>query len=258
MKNPLRRSSASLESLLAFVSLLTRTLVALEGQLKSMQCLQPQLTPCRFGYVEFVDSAAGLKAQQELNGTDLDNRALNIDFANVKKDPKERSNQRQNKFGDQSTPPSDTLFVANIAFGANEDTLGQAFGEHGTVTSVRLPTDMESGQPKGYGYVQFGSIEDATKAMEGMSGAVIEGRPIRLDYAGPRPDRNGGGGGRGGYDRGGRGGGRGRGGFDRGGRGGDRGGRGRGGFDRGGRGGGRGGSTNRGGFGDFKGKKMTF
>lgn len=213
------------------------------------------ITDCkRFGYVEFVENSAGLKAKEELTGTMLDNRALNIDFANAKKDPKDRSNQRQKSFGDQSTAPSDTLFVANIAFGANEDTLGEAFGAHGAVTSVRLPTDMESGQPKGYGYVQFGSIEDATAAMEQMSGAVIEGRPIRLDYAGPKPDRNAGGGGRGG-DRGGRGGGRGRGGFDRGGRGG---GRGRGGFDRGGRGGGRGGSTNRGGFGDFKGKKMTF
>ena len=184
----------------------------------------------------------------------LDNRPLNIDFANAKKDAKERSNQRQNKFGDrQSTAPSDTLFVANVAFSANEDIIGEAFGAHGSVLSVRLPTDMESGQPKGYGYVQFGSIEDATTALEQMSGATIEGRPIRLDFAGPRPERNGG-------DRGGRGGGRGgrgggRGGFDRGGRGG---GRGRGGFDRGGRGGGRGGSTNRGGFGDFKGKKMTF
>ena len=187
----------------------------------------------------------------------LDNRPLNIDFANAKKDPKERSNQRQNQFGDrQSTAPSDTLFVANVAFGANETIIGDAFAAHGTVLSVRLPTDMESGQPKGYGYVQFGSIEDATTALEQMSGAAIEGRPIRLDFAGPRPER--GGGDRG--DRGGRGGGRGgrgggRGNFDRGGRGG---GRGRGGFDRGGRGGGRGGSTNRGGFGDFKGKKMTF
>ena len=180
---------------------------------------------------------------------------MNIDFANSKKDPKERSNQRQNKFGDQTTAPSETLFVANIAFGATEDIIGEAFGAHGQVQSVRLPTDMESGQPKGFGYVTFGSIEDATTAMQQMSGAVIEGRPIRLDFAGPRPERGGdrgGRGGRGGFDRGGRGGGRGRGGFDRGGRGG------RGGFDRGGRGGGRGGSTNRGGFGDFKGKKMTF
>lgn len=87
-----------------------------------------------------------------------------------------------------------------------------------------------------------------------MTGAEIAGRPVRLDYATPRPERNGD------SPRGGRGRGS-RGGFgDRGGRGGGRGGRG--GFgDRGGRGGsrgGRGGSTNRGGFGDFAGKKQKF
>jgi nucleolin len=113
----------------------------------------------------------------------------------------------------------------------------------------------ETGNPKGFGYVTFQSIDDAKTAFDAMVGAEIAGRPVRLDYATPRPDRSEGGG---------RGGGRGgRGGFNdrgRGGRGGGRGGRG--GFgDRGGRGGargGRGGSTNRGGFGDFQGKKQTF
>jgi len=142
------------------------------------------------------------------------------------------------------------LFVGNLSFEANEDIVGEAFGEHGAVTNVRLPTDIDSGNPKGFGYVTFASVVDAKKAYENMMGAEIAGRPVRLDYATPRPDRSGGGGGgrggRGGFgDRGGRGGGRGgRGGF------GDRG--------RGGSRGGRGGSTNRGGFGDFKGQKKTF
>ena len=116
---------------------------------------------------------------------------------------------------------------------------------------MRLPTDKETGAPKGFGYVEFSSIEEAKKVFSSMSGAQILGRPIRLDYSAPRPPRDspggfrgGSGGGRGGSGRGGRGGGRGRGGFDRGGRGGSR--------------GGRGGSTNRGGFGDFQGKKMSF
>ena len=111
----------------------------------------------------------------------------------------------------------------------------------------------ETGNPKGFGYVTFSSVDDAKAAFDAMVGAEISGRPVRLDYATPRPDRGEGGGrgrgGRGGFNdrgRGGRGGGRGgRGGFgDRGGRGGAR--------------GGRGGSTNRGGFGDFQGKKQTF
>lgn len=119
-----------------------------------------------------------------------------------------------------------------------------------------MPTNIEDGNPKGFGYVQFSSIEEASEAMNNMAGASICGRPIRLDFSTPRANNNGDSprGGRGGRGRGGFGGGFG-GGFDRGGRGG---GRGRGGFDRGGRGGGRGSSTNRGGFGDFKGRKVTF
>lgn len=208
-----------------------------------------------FGYVEFVNPEDAAKALQEMSGQQIDGRRLNVDTAAKRSEGAENSNKRQKTFGDSQSEPSETLFVANIAFDADEDMIGQAFGEHGTVTAVRLPKDIETDRPKGYGYVQFASVSEATAALEAMKGAAIGGRPVRLDFASSKPNRDSNGGGRGGF-RGGRGG-RGRG-FDRGGRGG---GRGRGGFDRGGRGGGRGGrggSTNRGGFGDFQGKKMTF
>ncbi|KAI4268037.1 MAG: hypothetical protein LQ337_008069 [Flavoplaca oasis] len=205
-----------------------------------------------FGYVEFVNPADGAKAHDAKKGAELDGRTINVDFATAKKEkPAGGFQERSNKYGDQTNEPSTTIFCANLAFGATQDDVSDAFGEHAPVSAVRIPTDRESGQPKGFAYVEFGSIEDAVTAFEGMKGASISGRSIRVDYASSRPRNDDGGrGGRGGF-----GGGRGRGGFDRGGRGG---GRGRGGFDRGGGRGGRGGSTNRGGFGDFKGKKMTF
>lgn len=182
-----------------------------------------------------------------------------MDFSTPRADPGAGGaggyKERSKTYGDQKSPPSDTLFVANIAFEATEDIIGEEFGKHGTVLGVRLPTNIEDGNPKGFGYVQFASVDEASEALNQLAGASICGRPIRLDFSTPRPANNGdsprggrGGRGRGGFDRGGRGGGRGRGGFDRGGRGGDR----------GGRGGSRGSSTNRGGFNDFKGRKMTF
>ncbi|KAL8911530.1 MAG: hypothetical protein Q9172_007655 [Xanthocarpia lactea] len=206
-----------------------------------------------FGYVEFVNPADGAKAHAEKKGAELDGRTINLDYATAKKEkPAGGYQERSNKYGDQTNEPSSTIFCANLAFGATQDDVSDAFGEHAPVSAVRIPTDRESGQPKGFAYVEFGSIEEAVTAFEGMKGASISGRAIRIDYASSKPRNEDGG--RGGF--GGRGGGRGRGGFDRGGRGG---GRGRGGFDRGGGRGGRGGgSTNRGGFGDFKGKKMTF
>ena len=203
-----------------------------------------------FGYVEFVDSASAVKAQKEMHETIIDNRTINVDFASPRGEARsDGAKERSKAFGDQRSPPNDTLYVANIAFGATEDVIRDAFMKHGSVLGVRLPTSSEDGSLKGFGYVQFSSTEEAAKALEAMQGHSIEGRSVRLDFATPRTNNSDRGG------RGGRGDGRGAGrGFDRGGRGG---GRGRGG-DRGGRGGGRGGSTNRGGFNDFQGKKMMF
>jgi len=217
-----------------------------------------------FGYVEFANAADAAKAHSAKNGALVDNRALNVDFANSKPagGQQDRAQSRAKSFGDSTSPPSDTLFVGNLSFDVGQESVSEAFGEYGTILGVRLPTDRETGEPKGFGYVTFSSVDEAKAALENMQGYEISGRACRLDYSQPRPQngespgRGGRGGGRGGFDRG-----RGRGGFDRGGRGGGRGfggGRGRGGFDRGGRGGGRGASTNRGGFGDFAGKKVTF
>ncbi|KAK0937842.1 nuclear localization sequence binding protein [Friedmanniomyces endolithicus] len=221
-----------------------------------------------FGYIQFKELDSAIKAQENRNGYEINGRNIRVDFSEPRGEkngatPQQRSANRADKYGDAPKEPSSTLFVGNVSFEADESSLSELFAEHGGIKSVRLPTDRETGAIKGFGYVEFTSIEEATAAYEACNGADVAGRAIRLDYASARPDnggdrggRGGGFGGRGG-DRGGRGGGRGRGGFDRGGRGG---GRGRGGFggDRGGRGGGRGGSFNRGGFGDFSGKKKTF
>lgn len=226
------------------------------------------LSPCcqsnfvlRFGYVEFATAEAAQKAKAAKHDTELDGRQLNIDFSTPRTQGDNgpgKTNDRAKRFGDKPSAPSNTLFIGNVSFDCTNDMISEAFSEYGNISRVSLPTDRESGNLKGFGYVDFSSVDEAKAAKEALNGAEIAGRSIRLDFATPRDD-NGGGGGRGGFGGRGRGGdrgGRGRGGFgDRGGRG-SFGGRGRGG-DRGGRGG-RGGSTNRGGFGEFKGKKVTF
>lgn len=213
-----------------------------------------------FGYVEFEDAAVAAKAQKEMMGYELDGRALNVDFSTPREKPANKTFDRANKYGDKRSAPSNTLFLGNLSFDCTNEIVQETFQEYGNVSRVSLPTDRETGALKGFGYVDFSSTEEAQSALDALNGAEIAGRAIRLDFAAARDDSNGGG--RGGFG-GGRGGGRGgRGGFgDRGGRGGGRGGRG--GFgDRGGRGGGRGGrgggSFNRGGFGDFKGSKVSF
>ncbi|RXK42655.1 hypothetical protein M231_00210 [Tremella mesenterica] len=219
-----------------------------------------------FGFVRFKTAEEAAKAVA-MTGHEIDGRAIRCDFAAEKTDnPVER---RAQKFNDQRSAPAATLYLGGLSYDLNEDAVYEAFGDFGDIQRVSLPTDRETGAPKGFGYVEFADVDQATAALEAMNGKELSGRRIRVDYSGPKPDREGGGGGgRGGF-RGGRGGGRGGFGGDRG-YGGDRGGRGgrgggRGGFgDRGGgRGGGRGrgaprGGARTGGIVPASGSKMTF
>ncbi|XP_006460156.1 hypothetical protein AGABI2DRAFT_142473 [Agaricus bisporus var. bisporus H97] len=209
-----------------------------------------------FGYVHFSTADAVEKALK-MNGYEIDGRAIKVDLSTPPNSNQIRE-RRAKVFNDEISPPSSTLFIGNLPFSITEDGLWSYFDGH-SVKTIRLPTDRETGQLKGFGYVELENVEDAKKAFEAISGQEIEGRRVRVDYSQPRDSF---GGDRG--ARGGRGGGRGRGG-DRGGRGGfnDRGGRG--GFgDRGGRGGrgrGRGaprGNPRSGGIMASEGKKITF
>ena len=144
------------------------------------------------------------------------------------------------------------LYVGNLSFNTNAEGVRTAFQEFGTVSDVHLVTDRETGRSRGFAFVTMGTPEEAAKAIEGMDGHTLDGRPLRVNEAEQRQPRGGGGGG-GGYGGGGGGGGGyrggGGGGGDRGG-GGGYGGGGGGGGDYGGgggdRGGGRGGRGGRG------------
>ncbi len=197
-----------------------------------------------FGYVDFETPEQAKAAFDKMQGYYLEGRELKLDFSNGRKSNNDNTGSpaanRASKYGDVVSPESDTLFVGNLSFDVDEDTVSEFFNSVCSVKSLRLPTDQESGRPKGFGYVSFYSLEEAKKAFESLNGQSLAGRNLRLDYSTPKP-RNDFGGGRGG----------GRGGF--GGRGGGRG-------SFGGRGGSRGGGFGggRGGGGGFQGKKTTF
>ncbi len=142
---------------------------------------------------------------------------------------------------------SQRIYVGNLPFSAREEELRTLFAGYGEVMTVVLPTDRETGRPRGFGFVEMGN-EDAQKAIDALNGTDFGGRTLNVNLAREREDRRpGGGGGGGGY--GGGGGGYGGGGGSRGGGGGyggggygGGGGRSGGGGGYGGGGGGRGGS----------------
>src|SRR5215211_2798104 len=104
------------------------------------------------------------------------------------------------------------LYVGNLSFNTNAEGVRQAFQEFGTVSDVHLVSDRETGRSRGFAFVTMGTPEEAAKAIEGMDGRTLDGRPLRVNEAEQRQQRGGGGGG-GGYSGGGGGGGRGGGGY---------------------------------------------
>lgn len=113
------------------------------------------------------------------------------------------------------------LYVGNLPFQATEEQLSALFTQTGvTAANVTLVRDRLSGQPRGFGFVEVNSDEEAERAIQGLNGHDFMGRNIVVNEA--RPPREGGGGGGGGRGRGGFGGGGGRGGGGRGGGGGGR------------------------------------
>jgi len=148
------------------------------------------------------------------------------------------------------------VFVGNLDFNTTRDEVEALFAQVGTVRDVFLPTDRESGRPRGFAFVEFESDEDAAKAIEKFNGHDLGGRALRVNAAEDRPPRAGGGGGGrsfggGGGGRGGSGGG---GGYNGGGGGGGYGGGGGGGYGGGGGGGSYGGGGGGGAYGGGGGK----
>ncbi len=100
---------------------------------------------------------------------------------------------------------STKLYVGNLSFNTSNEDLQELFGQSGTVESVTVVEDRETGRSRGFGFVEMSSKEEGEAAIEQLNGKEIDGRALVVNEAKPRENRAGGGGG----NRGGGGGGRG-------------------------------------------------
>jgi RNA recognition motif-containing protein len=105
------------------------------------------------------------------------------------------------------------IFVGNLSYQTNQDELHAAFAQYGSVERVNIVTDRDTGQPRGFAFVEMTERRDAETAISQLNGAELNGRAMNVNEARPKPAGGGGGYGGGGFNRGGGGGGgRGRGG----------------------------------------------
>lgn len=95
------------------------------------------------------------------------------------------------------------IYVGNLSFDATEDDIRSAFEAFGKVDAVNIIKDRDSGRPKGFGFVEMPTREEAQKAIEAMNGKEFKGRAMNVNEARPKPEggrgggRPGGGGGQG-------------------------------------------------------------
>ena len=91
---------------------------------------------------------------------------------------------------------SSKLYVGNLSFDSTEADLNDLFGRHGSVESVAVITDRETGRARGFAFVEMSEASAAQDAIRALDGTDFGGRSIKVNEARPRGDGGGGGGGR--------------------------------------------------------------
>jgi RNA recognition motif-containing protein len=84
-----------------------------------------------------------------------------------------------------------SIYVGNLSYDVTQDDLSDVFKDYGTVKRVQLPTDRETGRPRGFGFVEMATDEEEQKAIDALDGAEWMGRDIKVNKAKPREERGG-------------------------------------------------------------------
>jgi len=79
------------------------------------------------------------------------------------------------------------IFVGNLSYQTTQDELHAAFSQYGSVERVSIMTDRDTGQPRGFAFVEMTNREDANKAIAGLNGTEMNGRALNVNEARPKP-----------------------------------------------------------------------
>src|SRR3954471_5617846 len=86
------------------------------------------------------------------------------------------------------------IFVGNLSYSTTQDELHAAFSAYGNVERVSVVTDRETGQPRGFAFVEMTEARDAETAIAQLNGAELNGRALNVNEARPKSEGGGGGG----------------------------------------------------------------
>ncbi|MGF1498838.1 MAG: RNA recognition motif domain-containing protein [Elainellaceae cyanobacterium] len=88
-----------------------------------------------------------------------------------------------------------SIYIGNLSYDVTQEDLMEVFAEYGSVSRVSLPTDRETGKPRGFAFVEMEDEAQEAAAIEDLDGAEWMGRDLKVNKAKPREPRSGGGGG---------------------------------------------------------------
>ena len=81
-----------------------------------------------------------------------------------------------------------SIYIGNLSYDATEDDITSVFSEYGSVTKVKLPTDRDTGRKRGFGFVEMGSDDEETAAIDALDQAEWMGRELKVNKARPRTE----------------------------------------------------------------------
>lgn len=146
-----------------------------------------------FGFVSFVNLDSAEAAVAALNGENIEGRVLRVDFASNKPPVRERrefNTERRNSNSYSKGDDGNRVYVGNLDYGTDDDTLSEIFSEFGEVISCQHMADRDDpSRKRGFAFVTFTSSDQANEAVENLDGLEVDGRSIRVNIAQPRPSR---------------------------------------------------------------------
>ncbi|MGD1712353.1 RNA recognition motif domain-containing protein [Dapis sp. BLCC M172] len=87
-----------------------------------------------------------------------------------------------------------SVYIGNLSYDATDEDIKTVFAEYGAVKRVQVPSDRETGRPRGFAFVEMETEEEEEAAIAALDGAEWMGRNLKVNKARPREDRRGGGG----------------------------------------------------------------
>ncbi len=81
------------------------------------------------------------------------------------------------------------LYVGNLSYNTTEEDVRELFTPYGEITSLNLISDRDTGRPKGFGFVEMSTDQEARGAISGLNAREVDGRQIRVNEANDRPPR---------------------------------------------------------------------